>query len=245
MDQNNYSEKQPADPVNTQEATPSEKEGYTSRQKLIAAMSGIAMFIVIGSGIAYNKGQEHPDPTENTTSPIEQSEPAVENNSTNKADNISDSKKAKVDANTSYKNCPDLKAASCSITYMDPGSGQTVTTTPNKTPEKINVGENPITMLGFSALVNDYGMTFEQIKALKSEFNDYSSTLKTPIKELSFTVKSVETTINPDTGDVEHKFTVTLDRDSTLTAKVEYFGIDDPSLKLYNPEDETQIYSSK
>ena len=135
------------------------------------------------------------------------------------------------------------KEASYTITYVDPGSGETVITTPNKTPE--NADGNNITMLGFSKLISDYGMTFEQVQTLQSEFSDYSISQKTPIKEISITLASVKTTINPDTGNVIDRFTVTIDRGSTLTAQVEYFGIDDPTLKLYNSKTNKLVFDSK
>lgn len=243
MKQENYTEK------STTEQT-SLTERFSNKQKIIATLGIVAAFG--GSVLFYNSNKEKPSEQPEPTT-TEQSTPVITPDSgdksinppteDNKVDKKTDSKKQKEDKNTSYKYCPDIKAASCTIEYKDPGSGETVLTTPNKSPE--NVGENPITFLGFAALINDYGMTFDQVKALRSEFKNYSKSLETPIKELSITVKSVETTINPDTADVIDKFTVTVDRESTLNAEVEYFGIDDPSLKLYNPDDNTQVYGTK
>jgi ABC-type glycerol-3-phosphate transport system permease component len=147
---------------------------------------------------------------------------------------IIDSSKTKTDP---------TKEASYTITYVDPGSGETVITTPNKNPERIN--GNAITMLGFSKLVSDYGMTFDQVKYLQSKFSNYSSALKTPIKEISITLASITTTVDSNTGDVVDEFTVTIDRTSTLKARVSYFGIDNPTLKLYSPTNNKLIFTSK
>lgn len=134
------------------------------------------------------------------------------------------------------------KDPSYTVTYVDPGSGETVISTPNKTPENTN---GAIVMLGFSKLTSNYGMTFDQVKKLQSELSEYSSTLKTPIKEISITLASITTSVNQDTGDVVDRFTITIDRTSTLTATVSYFGIDNPTLNLYNPKTNKLIFTSK
>lgn len=133
---------------------------------------------------------------------------------------------------------------SYTTTYVDPGSGETVITTPNKTPEKA-AGSNNIIMLGSDSLINDYGMTLNQVNKLKAEFKDFSSSQKTPIKEVSITLASGEITSNPDTYGTTLKFTITIDRSTTLTAVIDYWGIGDPNLSLYNPSNNTPIFSSK
>jgi len=145
-------------------------------------------------------------------------------------------------SNQSSKNDP-TKDPSYTLTYVDPGSGETVITTPNKTPE--NMGGFNITMLGFSKLTSDYGMTFDQVKDLQSDFSDYSKSQKTPISEISITLNSITTTIDQNTGDVIDNFIVTINRSSTLKARVTYFGIDNPTLKLYNSKTNSLLFTSK
>ncbi len=134
--------------------------------------------------------------------------------------------------------------SSYATTYVDPGSGETVITTPNKTPEN-TAGNNSVILLGSDSLINDYGMTLNQVKKLQAEFTDYSSSQKTPIKEVSITLASGEITSNPDNYGTTLKFTITIDRSTTLTAVIDYWGIGDPNLSLYNPKNNSQIYSSK
>lgn len=225
-------------------------EKFSPKQKILAVVGVAAAFG--GSVLFYSYNKNQPSEITNPTTPVEQPtpNPVDSNNSSANQPTVdkdtspkkSDTKKWDIDKNTSYKYCPDIKAVDCTIEYKDPGSGETVLTTPNKTPEGDN--KNVIIFLGFGKLIDNYGMTFDQVNTLRSEFKNYSKSLDTPIKELSITLKSVETTIDPDTADVIDKFTATINRESTLNAEVEYFGIDDPTLKLYNPEDNTQVYNS-
>ncbi len=126
--------------------------------------------------------------------------------------------------------------------YIDPGTGEKVVTIPGKTPENTN-GHN-ITMLGFAHLVNDYGMTFEQVKKLQSEFEDYSSKKDASFHELSLTLKEIRTTVDSSNGTAELSIPIVLDRKEKEIAKVSYFGIDNPTLTIYNSDD-VQVYSSK
>jgi hypothetical protein len=127
------------------------------------------------------------------------------------------------------------------VSYVDPGTGDVVITVPGKTPEDTNGRD--ITMLGFDRLITDYGMTFEQVKVLQSKLNDYSTVNKNFVQEVSVTLSSVETTINSDTGTATLKFELTINRSIKISAKVSYFGIDNPSLVLYNSNNK-QIFKS-
>lgn len=233
----------------------SPQEKFSTKQKALAIVSMAAA--LGGSVLFYNlnkykpENQNTPNQTEqsiNTTPPIETDNSitnnqtsTAENNSTKKTDKKSDYKKTTIDANTSYKYCPDLKAASCTIEYFDPGSGETVDTTPNQGPE-LNGRVNNITYLGFAKLLN-IGVSGDQIDIIKSDFLKYSSSLETPLKEVSITVASIRQTVND--GDVELKFTLTINRESTLNAQVNYFGIGAPELKLSTTDNDNTIYDSK
>jgi len=128
-------------------------------------------------------------------------------------------------------------------TYTDPGSGETVYTTPNKTPESAGPSAT-ITYLGFSKLLN-IGMTFDQLTLLKSYFAAYSTDQKTPIKEISITVASLKQIINRDTGEVTVTFNITIDRNSVYNATIKYSSITTLSLTINNPSDNIIIYQSK
>ncbi len=130
------------------------------------------------------------------------------------------------------------KDSSETITYVDPGSGETVITTPNKVPE-VATGEDIVT-LGFTALI-DRGASKEQVDRLKSYFVDYSKNLETPIQEVSITKASIGKVVND--GIVYMDFDVTINRSQTLKAHFQYAGLSDPSLSLYS--DNKLIFKSK
>ena len=257
--------KKQENPQNTEATTP-EKKGFTNRQKIITAMSGVALtaVFVIGGSIALNNESQNDQSIliETPINPIEQSviknssndfHDVTTNNSssTETIDALSEKTnpvKPKIDMgrpSVPTKDCPDLKDASCAVIYIDPGSGETVVNMPNQTPEKADYSGDGIIMLGFSKLIDDYGMTFDQVTKLQSEFSDYSSSQKTPLQEISITLASVKTTVNPDTGITILEFDTTIDRSSILKASVESYGIDNPVLKLYDSGNNQQIYSSK
>jgi hypothetical protein len=200
----------------SEEISNSKKIEFTKKQKIIASLSGIAILIALGTGFYFKKSSPKIQPTggEQTT----QDESPVDDQSTPES---SSSKSAKF--------------------YVDPGTGETIVTVPGKTPE--NTDGHNITMLGFASLVNDYGMTLEQVKKLQSEFEDYSSHRNKPFHELSINLKEVETTIDSDEGTSELELPITLDRSEKETAKVEYFGIDDPELTIYDSSN-NKVYSS-
>lgn len=148
-----------------------------------------------------------------------------------------------ISLNRSNTNKDPTKDPSYTITYVDPGSGETVITTPNQGPE-LSGRTNNITYLGFAKLLNA-GVSDDQIDTIKSDIYDYSSTQRTPIKEISITVVSIRQTVEPSTGNVTLRFTLTIDRTSTLVAQVGYFGIGVPTLKLYDSKTNKLIFTSK
>lgn len=113
--------------------------------------------------------------------------------------------------------------------YTDPGSGEKVITNPNKTPEDV-MGHDIVT-LGFTKLL-DRGVTKSQVDKLKSYFLDYSNTLESPIDEVSISTETIGKLV--DDGLVNIDFEIKIDREKTLTAEVEYLGLGDPSLKLFD-----------
>lgn len=126
-------------------------------------------------------------------------------------------------------------------TYIDPGSGETVIETPNKSPEK--TGGNNIVMLGFSKLL-DIGITNIQLNKIKLYLSNYSSSQETPIKEISITTSSISQAMDQDSSEKTTNFTVTIDRTYPLNIQTNYISIDDLVLKIYNPTNNTLLYSS-
>lgn len=187
------------------------------KQKIISSISGTVLLILLFSGIYFEKYKSND--TELDINPNDKQE---EVSKPSKTDSATNEKKAEL--------------------YTDPGTGEQVVTIPNKTPE--NTEGHNITMLGFSHLVNDYGMTLEQVKSLQTEFEDYSSQRKEPFHEISITLKEVKTDVDPKTGIAELEFPIVLDRTKTETAEVKYFGLDDPELIIKDSKNKV-IYNSE
>jgi hypothetical protein len=130
--------------------------------------------------------------------------------------------------------------------YYDPGSGETVSDPPGKSPETADIGVNdrPI-FLGFSKLL-DHGMSTDQVNGVQEGFYQYSQTLEKPLKEVSLTVKSIDPVYpNPDSGDtaVKINFEVTLDRKNVYKARVEYDDITTVRLFLSDTKNK-QVFAS-
>lgn len=151
---------------------------------------------------------------------------------------------SKTSSNLDYKFCPDRKAASCTIIYHDPGSGEDVLETPNKTPEK-NGRSNNVIILGTSIFL-EVGLFDNQLHKMQSDFSKYASIQKPPVKEISITKKSIKR-INTDekTGKNSIDFIITVDRKKTLNAKIIYSGLNKIVLRIYNPKNGTLLYASK
>lgn len=131
--------------------------------------------------------------------------------------------------------------SSITKTYIDPGSGETVIETPNKSPE--TAGGDNITMLGFSKLL-DVGITNVQLNKIKLYFSDYSLSQETPIKEISIIKSSINQSINRDLGEKTTSFTVTINRKNSLNIQANYTSIDDMILKIYDSTNNTLLYNS-
>jgi hypothetical protein len=136
-------------------------------------------------------------------------------------------------------NINSTKDPSITNIYVDPGSGETVYSTPNKTSEK--AGGSSVVILGLSKLL-DIGITSNQIIKLRTYFSNYASAQNPKITEISITVASIKRTIN--NGEVTLDFTITINRGSTMNAKIIYNNINDLNLKLYKVTDNSLVYSS-
>lgn len=124
--------------------------------------------------------------------------------------------------------------------YIDPGSGETVSSPSGKTKEKTDT-TNTITFLGFTTLL-DHGLSYKQLNKLKSYFNQYSLTQKTPINEISITTASYN---SPKTTDNRvMNFEITINRKNKLDTKVKINDIDSIILYLYDKTTQKQVYKS-
>ena len=115
--------------------------------------------------------------------------------------------------------------------YIDPGSGETVITTPNKTPE-INGKNNEAVVLG-SSRFTEVGITDTQIHKLWSCFSDYASLQKPALQEISIIVASInKINTDPTTSENNIDFEITVDRKTALKARIIYSGLSNLKLEI-------------
>jgi len=107
--------------------------------------------------------------------------------------------------------------------YFDPGSGETVSSPKNKTPELFGVDSEGPLFLGFSKLVGA-GLTAGQLDLVRSIFGRFSTTNERNIKELSVTVDTIEQTID-DSG-ISLTFDLTANRTTKYLCVISYSGLD-------------------
>ncbi len=202
----------------------SEKFVKNNKKKVIAA--AIAATALIVGGVFLHKNNKEKDPINNPDEPHTQTEQPNDETSTTETPpaEIPQDK----DPNTTMGDSTDTDYTEI---YEDPGSGDTVITNPNKTPE--NVMGHDIATLGFTKLL-DMGVSKEQVDKLKSYFLEYSNGLETPINEVSIDSDSIEKLV--EKGSIKIDFEVKVDRKSTLDAEVQYSGLYTPSLKLFDNE---------
>ena len=226
-----------------------EKKEFSNKNKILALIASVA---VLGGGVVFLKSDKEPVNPSVTENPIEQSSDSaatvIENSqksNESKDNNSSESDKVttKYKGKISIDKCPDPKAASCTITYKDPCSGETVITNPNQTPET-NGRVNNVIILGSSRLT-EVGITDNQKKKLWAELSDYAASQKEPIKEIGICVKTIDR-INTDeeTGKNSIDFTITVDRKNDLNAKITYSGLNNIDLEISNPESKDQLFNS-
>jgi hypothetical protein len=129
--------------------------------------------------------------------------------------------------------------------YYDAQSGQTVSNPSGKAPDTYGSASGQPIYLGISNLV-DAGLTDDQLLRLKYAFNNYFTQSKKNAKEVSIDVNSiVHGPHNPNSNSpFSLNFNVTVDRSKTLKAKIEYTGLEDIRLFLYDQKTNTQIYDS-
>jgi len=123
--------------------------------------------------------------------------------------------------------------------YIDPGSGETIYSSSNKSSEK----SNETIFLGFSKLLN-IGLTSTQVEKIKNYFTMYATLNNLNIKEVSIAIDSIKQTINKESGEKTLSFVTTINRDYKLDAKISYNGINNIILNLYNQNDVKQIFTS-
>lgn len=123
--------------------------------------------------------------------------------------------------------------------YNDPWSGETVVEESPDLPTERPVGDN-IVMLGFIKLI-DIGVTYDQTSAVKTEFDKFRKTQAESITEISIDVSTIKSNVDDNTGERTITFTIIINRKNKLEAVVTYFGLDNPSLKLYDSSGK-QVY---
>lgn len=114
-------------------------------------------------------------------------------------------------------------------TYVDKGSGETVTNT-NQTPETYGTDGNNQTYLGVSELLT-VGVSKYQVVALKSALTAYGKTRTPEASEYSIAIKTISVTDNED-GDNTVSFDVLVNRKDTYKATLRYFDLSSIQLTL-------------
>lgn len=130
--------------------------------------------------------------------------------------------------------------------YRDPFSGEVVSDPVGKTPDKFGTVDDLPLFLGFDDLI-DHGLSQEQLQGLKTAFYNYSKTLEQPLKEISIDVKNIVDT-KEERGNEQFfvsNFPVMLDRKDVYKAKIEYTGLNDIRLYIYDGQRRTLVYDSK
>ncbi len=238
-----------------------EIKSFLDRNKIIAIISTFVVGIVIAGYTYFEKYTDNTPkstPTEmpsNTGNGDTVNPPETKDISNDNSSDIVDTDKQepqkpkeaavynpKTDPNTSYKNCPDPKADSCMIEYHDPGSGAVIATMPNQGSEK---GMNNInTVVTGLDRFTEIGIQKAQREKLWKDFINYGASQDKKIKEISVTVASIKKINTESDGSNSINFEITTDRVNKLASKIIYSGSKDLELKIFNPEDNTQLYDS-
>lgn len=129
--------------------------------------------------------------------------------------------------------------------YYDPGSRETVSDPPGKTPENFGGDSKEPIYLGFSKLLGS-GLTNYQLSALKKGLFDYSIVKNLGIKELSIDIDSVEfaprSRENPSEVETLY-FDLTIDRKEKHKVQLDYTGLSTVRFNIY--KNGTVIYDSQ
>jgi hypothetical protein len=130
-------------------------------------------------------------------------------------------------------------------TYYDPGSRETVSDPPGKTPENFGGDSKEPIYLGFSKLLGS-GLTNYQLSALKKGLFDYSVVKNLGIKELSIDIDSIEfaprSRENPSEVETLY-FDLTIDRKERHKVQLDYMGLS--TVRFYLYKNSVVIYDSQ
>lgn len=126
--------------------------------------------------------------------------------------------------------------------YYDTGSGETVSSPIGKTPENYGEEQDKPLYLGFSKLPN-YGVTQNQVEALKLGLAFYSGRRSEKITEVSLQVATISAgAYNEDSGERILTFDLQVNRKDMYQATMVYKGL--RSAKLSLAKDGTEKYAS-
>lgn len=129
-----------------------------------------------------------------------------------------------------------VKDPSITTEYKDPYSNEVVITNTNQAKEEETLKSNNITFLGFNTLLQR-GINSPQIDILKSLYIKYSSQNKNYIQELSIDISSIKHIINSDSGENIITFDTIINRKDKYISKINYSGITDLNLVIYDLSD--------
>jgi hypothetical protein len=130
--------------------------------------------------------------------------------------------------------------------YQDPFSGEVVSDPPGKTPDKFGTSADLPLFLGFDDLI-EHGLSEEQLYGLKTAFYNYSKTLSRPASEISIDVNNITDTKEERGGNqfFVSTFPVKFNRKDLYKARLEYTGLNDIRLYLYDNQAGRLLYDSK
>lgn len=128
--------------------------------------------------------------------------------------------------------------------YNDPVSHQKIVTRNGAAPETNGQTSTGPVFVGFEKLL-DYGVTVQQLDALKTYFSDYTPFInKSP--EISLAVDDIQA--GQDMSDPQQRFFihshVVVDRKTTYEIKFYYQGLSSVELHIYDASGNTQLFDS-
>lgn len=124
---------------------------------------------------------------------------------------------------------PNIIDTSLSNSYIDPGTGETIYTQTDKTPE---IGSK-VSFIGFEKLI-DFGLTSNQLDLIKYHIGEFSTINSIDISEISIFYNSISLKINKTNGINNITFQSIINRDLKYNIKINYKSINDLSINIYN-----------
>lgn len=124
--------------------------------------------------------------------------------------------------------------------YFDPGSGETVSSPKDKTPELFGISSDGPTYLGFSKLI-DAGLTTDQLDLVKVIFGRFSVTNDRNITEISITAKTID--LESSEEGFSMSFEITANRTTKYSSVIKYVGLNDAHV-LVTDKDGQQVFDS-